>query len=177
VEVTEISKRQEGEFRPTHFRGVTSIVTILFNSVLPDVAVFGQKDAQQAAVIKRMVNDLKFNIDIVIAPIIREEDGLALSSRNVYLSPQERKDALVLNKSLAAAKDLISQGERNVPAVIEKMNQIINSVSSSNLDYIRIVDSSDFNEVEELLTDKEYYILIACRIGSTRLIDNILIKI
>lgn len=177
VEVTEITKKQEGEFRPTHFKGVTTVVAILFNSVKPEVAIFGQKDAQQAVVIKRMVDDLKFDIQIVIAPIIREEDGLAKSSRNVYLSEKERKDALVLSSSLRYADQMIAAGERNAGVIISEMEKQIKAVDSSVLDYIRIAEAGSFNEVEMLQPGKEYYLLIACRIGKTRLIDNLLVKV
>ena len=177
VGVTEITKKYEGEFRPTHFKGVTTIVSILFNCATPDIAIFGQKDAQQAAVIKQMVKDLKFNVEIVVAPIIREVDGLAMSSRNVYLSEQERKDALVLYRSLINANKLIEKGERDVKVIIQKMNGIINSVNTSKIDYIRIVSSTDFSEVQSMESGKEYYILIVCRIGETRLIDNLLVKL
>ena len=114
VYVNEISKKFEGEFRPTHFRGVTTIVSILFNCVKPDLAFFGQKDAQQAAVIKQMVSDLKYDIEIIVCPIVRETDGLAMSSRNVYLSPEERTKALTLHKSLLYAKKLI-EGKKWIP--------------------------------------------------------------
>jgi pantoate--beta-alanine ligase len=177
VEVTEITKKLEGEFRSTHFKGVTTIVAILFNCVNPDVAIFGQKDAQQAAAVKQMIKDLKLDIKVVVAPIVREADGLAMSSRNVYLSEKERKDALVLYNSLQVAKKFIEEGETRVSILIQKMNQIIYSVNTSKLDYIGIVNSSDFSEVEEIKLGDEYYILIACRIGKTRLLDNILIKI
>lgn len=173
VEVEEITKGQEGEFRPTHFRGVTTIVSILFNTVLPDVAVFGQKDAQQSEVIKRMVKDLRFPVQIDVAPIVREDDGLAKSSRNVYLSEKERQDALVLSRSLKRAEELISSGENNASAIVSEMKSVIDSVDTSQLDYIRIVESESFKETETLQKGKGYYILIACRIGRTRLIDNI----
>lgn len=177
VEVTEITKKQEGEFRPTHFKGVTTVVAILFNSVKPDVAIFGQKDAQQAAVINRMVKDLKFDIQIVISPIIREKDGLAKSSRNVYLSDKERKDALILSSSLRYADQMIAAGERDSGVIISEMEKQIKAVDSSVLDYIRIAEAESFNEVERLQPGGEYYILIACRIGKTRLIDNVLISV
>ena len=175
IHVTGITKMQEGEFRPTHFKGVTTIVAILFNSVLPDVAVFGQKDAQQVSVIKRMVNDLKFNLEIIVVPIVREADGLAMSSRNVYLSESERKDALVLSRSLKHAEKLIRSGEKAIEKIISEMREIIGSVPASQPDYVRIVNAESFCE-EELQAGKSYYILIACRIGKTRLIDNSLIS-
>ena len=177
VEVSSITKILEGESRPGHFKGVTTIVTILFNSVSPHYAFFGQKDAQQAAIIQQMVNDLKFDLKIVICPIIREKDGLAMSSRNVYLSKQEREDALVLSKSLKLAEELIKQGKRSVMEIISKMKGLVEHAPSSYLDYIQIVEANKFNLVDNLMEGKEYYILIACKIGKTRLIDNLKIKI
>jgi pantoate--beta-alanine ligase len=176
VNVEKVTQILEGEFRPTHFKGVTTIVSMLFNTVNPDFAFFGQKDAQQAFIINRMVNDLKFGIKIVVIPIVREKDGLALSSRNVYLSIQERKDALVLNKSLIYAGKSISNKEKKVSKIISGMKKIIESVESSSLDYIGIVDASSFLPVKELLKGEKYFVLIACKIGKTRLIDNILVK-
>jgi pantoate--beta-alanine ligase len=177
VDNIEASKILEGEFRPTHFRGVVTVVSMLFNCVKPDVAVFGQKDAQQAYIIQRMVEDLKFDIDIIVSPIIREEDGLAKSSRNIYLSESERKEALVLYISLKKAEQLIKSGVMDVKSIIEEMEKIMISVNSSNLDYIAIVNKKNFKKVEVLEKGEEYYILIACRIGKTRLIDNLLIAI
>lgn len=177
VEVEEITKKQEGEYRPTHFRGVTTIVSILFNITMPDVAVFGQKDAQQAEVIKRMVKDLRFPIKIDVAPIVREFDGLAKSSRNVYLSEKERQDALVLSRSLQQAEDMIKAGEKRTSVIIGKINETLASVDSSRPDYVRIVEAASFQESEELQDGKSYYILIACRIGKTRLIDNLYLEL
>ena len=177
VNVEAVTTNLEGQFRPIHFRGVTTIVNILFNCVRPDYAFFGQKDAQQAAVIKRMVKDLKLRINLIICPIIREPDGLAMSSRNIYLSANQRKDALVLNQSLNIAKKMINEGERKSALIIAEMLSLINSVRSSNLDYIKTVEADSFEVVDELEQGSEYYILIACRIGSTRLIDNELIKV
>jgi pantoate--beta-alanine ligase len=177
VAVNQITKKLEGEFRPTHFKGVTTVVNILFNCVMPDHAFFGQKDAQQAAVIKQMVNDLKTPVNIIVCPIIRETDGLAMSSRNVYLSEDERKDALALYKALQKAEKTIREGERRVSLIILEMITIITNVKSSKLDYIKIVESKSFEAAEELKSSNEYYILIACKIGNTRLIDNELIKV
>jgi pantoate--beta-alanine ligase len=177
VAVNQITKKLEGEFRPTHFKGVTTVVNILFNCVMPDHAFFGQKDAQQAAVIKQMVNDLKTPVNIIVCPIIRETDGLAMSSRNVYLSEDERKDALALYKALQKAEKMIGEGERRVSLIILEMITIITNVKSSKLDYIKIVESKSFEAAEELKSSNEYYILIACKIGNTRLIDNELIKV
>ncbi len=144
---------------------------------MPDHAFFGQKDAQQAAVIKQMVNDLKTPVNIIVCPIIRETDGLAMSSRNVYLSEDERKDALALYKALQKAEKMIGEGERRVSLIISEMITIITNVKSSKLDYIKIVESKSFEAAEELKSSNEYYILIACKIGNTRLIDNELIKV
>lgn len=177
VNVENITKKLEGEFRPTHFRGVSTIVLILFNCVQPDYAFFGQKDAQQLAVIKQMVQDLKLNVKIIGCPIVREEDGLAMSSRNVYLSLTERKEALILHRSLELAKKIISSGEKSVNVILSEMNQLISKTPSSKLDYIKIVEADTFEITDELKSDEEYYILIACKIGKTRLIDNIKIKI
>jgi pantoate--beta-alanine ligase len=177
VNVEQITQKLEGEFRPTHFRGVTTVVMILFNSVQPDFAFFGQKDAQQAAVIKQMVKDLKLDVKVVVCSIVRESDGLALSSRNVYLSPAERKDSLVLYRSLELAKKIISSGERRVNIVISGMNELISGIPATKIDYIKIVESDSFEIIDELSDGKEYYVLIACKIGKTRLIDNIRIAI
>ena len=177
VNVADITKQLEGEFRPTHFMGVTTIVNILFNSALPDFAFFGQKDAQQAAVIKQMVKDLKMPVEIIVCPIVREPDGLAMSSRNVYLTPRERKDALVLYKSLQLAKKLIDNGEKQSSEIIKKMLNLYNQIDSAALDYIKIVDAESFKIAVDLKKGMDYYILIACKIGKTRLIDNELIHI
>jgi pantoate--beta-alanine ligase len=176
INVESITKKLEGEFRPTHFRGVSTVVLILLNCVQPDYAYFGQKDAQQLAVIKQMVKDLKLDVKIVGCPIIREKDGLAMSSRNVYLSSTERQDALVLYRSLELARKIISSGEKSATVILAKMSELISKIPSANHDYIKIVEDDSFEIVDELKTGEEYYILIACRIGKTRLIDNTKIK-
>jgi pantoate--beta-alanine ligase len=177
IEVDKITKHSEGEFRPTHFKGVTTVVAILFNIIKPDYAFFGRKDAQQSAVVTRMVKDLKIDTEIVVCPIIREPDGLAKSSRNIYLSPQERKDSLVLIMALKTAEKFIKDGKRDIAEIIKAMINIISSVKTSKLDYIRIVEVESFEEAASLSAGKKYYILIACKIGKTRLIDNLLIKV
>jgi len=177
INVEELSKILEGQFRPTHFKGVTTIVNILFNCTNPDYAFFGQKDIQQVMIIKRMVKDLKLKVRLVICPIVREPDGLALSSRNIYLTTIERKDATILYNSLLFVKKMINAGEKKTAIILAEALSIINSVSTSNLDYINIVEAETFEIVDELKSGNEYYILIACRIGLTRLIDNELIKI
>ena len=177
VSVEQITQKLEGEFRPTHFHGVTTVVLILFNSVQPDFAFFGQKDAQQCAVIKQMVEDLKLPVQIVECPIIREEDGLAMSSRNVYLSTEERTKALTLYKALLYGTKLIEGKEMNPQVVIDNMKVIIAEEKSIKLDYVAIVNGYGFREVDLIDEGNEYYILVAARIGSTRLIDNIKIRL
>jgi pantoate--beta-alanine ligase len=177
IDVTGITKKQEGEFRPGHFKGVTTVVAMLFNIVLPDRAYFGQKDAQQCAVIKRMVKDLKYFTDIIICPIVREDDGLAMSSRNVYLSPEERKKSLIIYQSLKQAEQIIREGDKSVSSIIKKINRNFLEEKTIQLNYIRIVESESFSESEILIEGKSYFVLIACRIGKTRLIDNLFITI
>ncbi|MBK9099111.1 MAG: pantoate--beta-alanine ligase [bacterium] len=177
VNVEYVTKNLEGEFRPAHFRGVSTVVLILFNCVKPDYAFFGQKDAQQLAVIKQMVKDLKLDVEIIGCPIIRENDGLAMSSRNVYLSASDRKDALVLNQSLNIAKKLIDSGERRVSFILSEMMQLFPEIPSAKPDYIKIVDADTFELVDHLVEGEEYFVLVACKIGKTRLIDNLKIKI
>jgi len=177
IEIGPLTQILEGEFRPTHFRGVTTIVSILFHIMQPDYAFFGQKDAQQAAVIKKMFRDLKFDLQIVICPIVREPDGLAMSSRNVYLSSDERKDAVVLSEALNLAKSKVSNGECNPLKLIEEMKKLISSVSTTQLNYVKIVEAKTFVDAEYLYEGTEYLILIACKIGQTRLIDNLILKL
>lgn len=177
VEVKDITSLLEGASRPTHFRGVTTIVTMLFNIVKPNRAFFGQKDAQQAAVLSRMTADLCMDIKIHICPIVRESDGLAMSSRNTYLSKKERKDALILSKSIKKAETLIEEGERNPQKIIKTLSDDINKVETSDLDYVQIVNADTFQTITQLEKNGSYFVLIACKIGKTRLIDNALIEI
>lgn len=177
IYVSEISKKFEGEFRPTHFKGVATIVAILFNSIKPDFAFFGQKDAQQSAIIRQMVSDLKYDIEIIVCPIVREKDGLAMSSRNVYLSSEERIKALTLHKSLLYAKKLIKGKETDPQKITGNMKMIIEEEKSIKLDYIGIVNADSFREVDLVEDGNVYYILVAARVGNTRLIDNELIRV
>ncbi len=170
VSVENMDKIWEGKTRPAHFRGVCTIVGKLFNIVDPDIAYFGQKDAQQVAIIKRMVGDLYFNINIVIAPTVREKDGLAMSSRNKYLSSEERKAAQVLYRSLHEAEKMIKNGEKKSDNVLEHMRDVIKKEKLAHLDYVGIVNHEDFSSVSEI--SKTSLIIIACYIGKTRLIDN-----
>ncbi len=177
INVEYVTKNLEGEIRPTHFRGVATVVLILVNCVQPDFAFFGQKDAQQLAVIKQMVKDLNFGVEIISCPIVRELDGLAMSSRNVYLSESQRKEALVLYQSLELAKKNISAGERRVSIILSDMNKLFSKVQKANLDYIIIVEADTFEIIDELSEGKDYYVLVACKIGKTRLIDNMFITV
>lgn len=177
VSVEKMTALLEGETRPTHFKGVTTIVNILFNIVLPDIAFFGQKDAQQSVVIKQMVKDLKLPVKIEVCPIVREPDGLAMSSRNIYLSPEERNDALVLSAALKAGSELIKSGEKDTAKLINEMRVFFEKITSARLDYIQIVDEESFISSTKLVSEKKYFILCACRIGKTRLIDNLLVPV
>ncbi len=172
VEVERLSSILEGKFRPTHFRGVTTVVAKIFNITKPHVAVFGQKDAQQATIITRMVRDLDFDTEIIIAPIVRESDGLAMSSRNVYLTPEERKDALVLKRALELAEKVVQDGERDVKKIIQRLEALITSRKSARLDYIAIVDKDSLNDFVTLEKGRPVLVALAVRIGKTRLIDN-----
>jgi pantoate--beta-alanine ligase len=154
---------------------VTTIVAKLFNIVQPDIAVFGQKDAQQAVVLKKMVDDLDYGIKMMIAPTIREKDGLALSSRNRYLSEEERKQAAVLYESLREAKKLIGKGERSAKKIISRMRNMINKQPSAELDYIAITDARNLEPLSRL--KGEVLISLAVRFGKARLIDNIKVKV
>ncbi|HID94976.1 MAG TPA: pantoate--beta-alanine ligase [Candidatus Latescibacteria bacterium] len=175
VEVEEITRKLCGISRPTHFRGVTTVVTKLFCAVKPHLAVFGQKDAQQVIVIKRMVRDLNFDIDIVVAPTVREPDGLAMSSRNLYLSEQERKDATVLYESLQRAKALIETGERDARRIIDLVEQMISHKKTARIDYVAVVDTERLEPMDRL--SGEVLIALAVRFGRARLIDNVVVEV
>jgi pantoate--beta-alanine ligase len=176
VEVEKVSNILEGKFRPKHFRGVTTVVTKLLNITKPHIAVFGQKDAQQAFIIRKLIKDMNFDIDIVIAPIIREADGLAMSSRNIYLNETERKNALVLFRSLQYAEKQIHQGERSIASLRKEMLNIIQSGAPTQIDYIAFINPDTFSEMANI-DRPEILIALAVRFGSTRLIDNLLIPV
>lgn len=175
VSVSNLTSVLCGAKRPGHFDGVCLVVSKLFNIVTPDRAYFGQKDAQQVAVLKRMVRDLNIDIEIIPCPIIREEDGLAKSSRNTYLSKEERKAALVLSRSLNLAKELLDGGERSAVKIKEAMVEEINKEPLAKIDYIEIVDSDSLENVENI--EKSILVPIAVYIGKTRLIDNFIYSI
>lgn len=174
VDITGPSEELCGKSRPIHFRGVCTVVSKLFLISSPDRAYFGQKDAQQLAVIKRMVRDLNFDIEIVGCPIIREADGLAKSSRNTYLSPEERKAAVILHKALEKGKELVLNGEKSAKAVIDTVTQIINSEPLAKIDYVQVVDFPNIKVVEDINGD--ILTAVAVYIGKTRLIDNFIIE-
>jgi len=171
VEVEGLTSRLEGSSRPTHFRGVTTVVTKLFNIVTPDVAFFGQKDAQQATVIRRMVRDLNMGLQVVVCPIVREKDGLAMSSRNAYLSPQERKSATVLYRALIRIQTLADFGERKTDVLIAGGLEVLAEEPDVRLDYLEIVDIDTLEPVQDI--SHGALVAIAARVGKTRLIDNI----
>lgn len=163
-----------GKTRPTHFRGVQTVVLKFFNIIKPDRAYFGEKDAQQLSVIKRMVKDLNVGIDIIGCPIIREPDGLAKSSRNTYLSRDERKAALILSKSLHKGKELIKSGETNAKVIINAISDVIGTEPLARIDYVDIVDFDTIMPVEKI--KNSVLVAIAVYIGKTRLIDNFIIE-
>ena len=174
VDMDRVTKNLCGKTRPTHFRGVCTVCSKLFHIVGPDRAYFGQKDAQQLAVIRRMVRDLNFDLEIVGCPIIREEDGLAKSSRNTYLSPQEREAATVLHKALMIGRKAIEDGENNTTIVKELIRQTIEAEPLSKIDYVEIVDFDSIEPIDEIRQNT--LIAVAVYIGSTRLIDNEIIS-
>ena len=174
VTVEGLTRPLEGQVRPGHFRGVTTVVAKLFNAVRPDKAYFGQKDAQQVAVIRRMVKDLDFPIEIVVCPIVREPDGLAMSSRNVYLNPKERQAATVLFRSLSAAKSIYDSGERDA----EKLRALVRETAAAeSLACLQYVSCADYDTLEELETMGGKGLLsMAVYVGKTRLIDNLVLE-
>lgn len=175
VEVEGLTRYLCGRSRPGHFRGVATVVTKLFNIVKPHLAVFGQKDAQQAFVIKRMVRDLNFDVEIVVVPTVREADGLALSSRNSYLTVAERRQAVVLYHALRHAEEMIKQGERNPVKVKRAMHRLIQRQSTGKIDYVAIVDTTRLAPVKEI--KGEVLVALAVYFGRARLIDNFIIRV
>jgi len=170
VDVERVTERLEGASRPGHFRGVATVVAKLFNIVQPTKAYFGQKDVQQAAVIKRMVADLNMGIEIVVVPTVRESDGLAMSSRNIYLSPGERQAATILFKALTLARQLRQGGEKDAEEIRRQMTSLIQKEPLAQIDYVSIADSETLEELG--LLDRPALASLAVRIGKTRLIDN-----
>ena len=174
VEVGRITERLEGAARPGHFRGVATVVAKLFNIVQPDRAYFGQKDAQQLLVIRKMVTDLDMNLEVIAVPTVREPDGLAMSSRNIYLNPEERKQAAVLYQALTLAQKLYSEGEKDAQTIRQQMTELIQKQPLANIDYISIADAETLDELDKVRPPA--LVSLAVRIGKTRLIDNIVVE-
>lgn len=175
VDMENLTKGLCGKSRPTHFRGVCTVVSKLFNIVQPDRAYFGQKDAQQLAVVRRMVRDLNFDLEIIGCPIIREEDGLAKSSRNTYLSAEERKAAVVLHKSLEKGERMLRGGEKDAEKIKQAIREVILAEPLAKIDYVEVVDFDTLESVET--ADGEVLTAIAVYIGKTRLIDNVIVTV
>jgi pantoate--beta-alanine ligase len=173
VNVEKITEPLCGQFRPGHFQGVTTVCSKLFNIVAPDIAFFGQKDAQQAIVIKRMVADLNMPLEIVICPTVRESNGLAVSSRNKYLSEQQKIDAANIYKSLQKCHQMIDAGVKDTIQIIDEMRKILQQVSSIEIEYVSIVDAETLQNIDHIRG--KVLIAVAVRIGPARLIDNILL--
>jgi pantoate--beta-alanine ligase len=169
-EVGKLSKEYCGRSRPTHFRGVVTVVLKLFNIVQPDVAVFGEKDYQQYIIIKKMTDDLNLPIEVIPSPIVREKDGLAVSSRNVYLEEEERKQAKIVYESLIMAKEIVDKGEKDVGFLKKEMTELIKSRKHTRIDYIEFVNSENLEKVEKI--EAPTRVLIAVWMGKARLIDN-----
>lgn len=175
VDMDVLTQELCGLSRPVHFRGVCTVVSKLFHIVQPDRAYFGEKDAQQLAVIRRMVQDLNMDLEIIGCPIVREADGLAKSSRNTYLSPEERKAALVLSRSIFLGKQLVEQGENDAQKVIAAMTELISAEPLARIDYVKTVDLLTMQQIEVL--DRPFLTAIAVYIGKTRLIDNFMMEV
>jgi len=175
VSVGDLSRKLEGAARPGHFDGVTTVVSKLFHVIVPDRAYFGQKDAQQALVIRRMTRDLRFPIEIVVCPTVREPDGLALSSRNAYLSPTEREAALVLSRALARAQYLYSQGEHDGERLRAEMLAVLDREPLASVDYVSLADPESLDELDQ--ARDRALVSLAVRIGRTRLIDNVVLGV
>ncbi|HEY95045.1 MAG TPA: pantoate--beta-alanine ligase [Dehalococcoidia bacterium] len=174
VDIENITGKLEGASRPTHFRGVTTVVAKLFNILEPTRAYFGQKDAQQLAVIKKMVKELNMNLEVIACPTVREPDGLAMSSRNTYLKPDERKAATVLYRSLKLAEKLYFEGERDALKIRREMTSLIQQQPAANIDYISIADNETLDEVDKIT--RPVLVSLAVKIGKPRLIDNLVLE-
>jgi pantoate--beta-alanine ligase len=175
VEVERLSEQLEGASRPGHFRGVATVLTILFNIVRADFAYFGQKDAQQTLVVKRLVRDLAFDTEIVILPTVREDSGLALSSRNAYLEPEDKRAAAVIYRALSHAEAAYSEGERNGKKLAEIVRADIEAEPRAEIEYVSVNDADTLERLDRL-DDRPVLIAVAARLGNTRLIDNIVLN-
>ena len=170
VNVENVTRNLCGVSRPTHFRGVTTVVAKLFNTVKPHIAIFGEKDFQQLVTIRQMVKDLNFDIEIVGIPTVREKDGLAMSSRNAYLTPEERKAGLSLNQAISIARDIFRSGERRSERILREVRRRIESEGLTDIDYVKMCDSQTLEDIEEI--DRDAVLAMAVKVGRTRLIDN-----
>src|SRR5215207_9976088 len=176
INVEGLSETMEGAARPGHFRGVATILTVLFNTIRPDFAFFGQKDAQQTLVVKRLVRDLAFDLEIVVLPTVREQSGLALSSRNAYLSDEQHKAGAVLYRALAQAREVYNEGERSAKRLAETVRTQVDAEPLARLEYVGVVDAETMEKYDRLPEDRPVLIAIAAQVGKTRLIDNIVIQ-
>jgi pantoate--beta-alanine ligase len=176
VNVEGLSETMEGAARPGHFRGVATVLTVLFNTVRPDFAFFGQKDAQQTLVVRRLVRDLAFDIEVVVLPTVREQTGLALSSRNAYLTDDQHAAAVILYKALSQAKEVYMEGERNPKRMAEVVRSRVEAEPLTRLEYVGVVDAETMEKFDRIPEDRPLLIALAARVGRTRLIDNIVIQ-
>lgn len=174
VRVEKVTRNLCGRSRPTHFQGVATVVTMLFEIVMPQVAIFGEKDYQQLVTIKQMVSDLHMNVEVVGMPTVREADGLAMSSRNTYLLPEERKAALSLYRSLQKAKELLQKGEQNAHRILQEMKRILQAEPLVRMDYIQVCDARTLEDVERI--EGDVVVALAAYLGKTRLIDNFVFR-
>lgn len=175
IEVHDLQNKLCGSSRPTHFRGVCTVVLKLFNIVNPDISYFSQKDAQQAIIIKRMVRDLNSDVKIKVLATVREKDGLALSSRNIYLNEEQRKASLVLSKSLKEAEALVKKGERDAAVILNRMQEIISGAPLARIDYTEIVDMEELKPIARV--EKQALACLAIFVGKARLIDNAILRV
>ena len=175
VNVGGLSKLLEGESRPGHFRGVVTIVAILLNTIRPDFAFFGQKDAQQAVIIKRMVRDLAFDSEIIVLPTVREDSGLAISSRNLYLDAEEQQSAAVIHRALKQAKEVFKKGERHAGKLVDVVRSTVETEPRVRLDYVSVVDAETLEKLDKL-DERPILVAVAAYVGKTRLIDNTILN-
>lgn len=176
VNVEGLSETMEGAARPGHFRGVATVLTVLFNTVRPDFAFFGQKDAQQTLVVRRLARDLAFDTEVVVLPTVREQSGLALSSRNAFLSDEQRSAAGVLYRALSQAKEVYMEGERNPKRMAEVVRSQVEAEPLARLEYVGVVDAETMEKFDRIPEDRPVLIALAARVGKTRLIDNVVIQ-
>lgn len=177
VDVERVTEVLEGRSRQGHFRGVATVVTKLFNITKPHIALFGQKDAQQVVVVRRLIRDLNFDIELVVVPTVRESDGLAMSSRNRYLTAEQRAQAPILYQSLARAGQMIKAGERQRDRIVGEMEAMIRSRSAAVIDYISVADAETLEEQRECVPGRSLLVSLAVRFGATRLIDNSVVTV